>query len=298
MELHITPNRIANSIQQDNSFSGAHLLLEGRKDIQLFSKLVDKKNCKITQTHGKHNMREVYQILSDRSNIVKVGIRDADFLRIKGNDSYDSAYNDDIYPTDLHDIEGMVFDSESFYDFLDIVDTGNRLDNFESDHGEVKDLIYKLAYPIGCLRLANKLHNLGLCFKPRNTDGPKFRYNKIICQKNFSFQGEETLINTLMNYSRSRTPSLANYQTILTKLQGIIQIGHPEGEIVNGHDIVELVYIICKKGLRSSSHSLLNSSCVFDLFSLAYSKNEFSKSQLHSKLDAWQQSNRVQILKP
>ena len=38
MENHITPARIANSIEQDTSFGGTYLMLEGIKDLKLFKK--------------------------------------------------------------------------------------------------------------------------------------------------------------------------------------------------------------------------------------------------------------------
>jgi hypothetical protein len=183
MENHITPARIANSIEQDTSFGGTYLMLEGIKDLKLFKKFTCGESIKIKITHGKYKMRHAYEILKSRNFSRMIGIRDADYIRLTGNEKFEPHYNQKIFITDTHDSEGMIVNSDALTDLLSEVAEEDRLNSFIQKHGDVRDLIFNLAYPLACLRLANKRFGLGLSFKPKKIDGPSFKIKKFICDK-------------------------------------------------------------------------------------------------------------------
>lgn len=295
MENHITPSRIANSIQQDKNFTGFNILVEGKKDIKLYRKLTCKKMSKIKVTFGKKKMREVYRILDKRGFSKVLGIRDADFIRINDDGKFDPNYCSSIFLTDNHDSEGMILQSEAFEDFLLEVSQENNIDAFNKKYGNLRVFIYNLSYSLACLRLANKKYNLGLAFKPVKPNGNILKFKKFICEKKLIYLGHEKLINTVVEYSTNRGSKIESRELILEKLQEIIKLELVIEELVNGHDLAEILFIICKKGLKSRNESLKGASSVETMLRLAYSREHFQLTRLFRSLVEWQKTLNINI---
>lgn len=294
MRDSITPQRVANAILQDNSYSGGHLLVEGETDIKLYRKFTNTELSKVNVCFGKDRMREVHSILLERGFNKMAGIRDADFIRVNGKFSDD--YNESIFITDCHDSEGMIFKSDAFFSFLTEVVKTNHLDDFMKNKGCIRKYIYELANPIACLRLANKRFNLGLAFKPASQEGNTIKFKKFICEKTASYLGHEKLINTVVEYSSNRGSVISDRKTIIEKLEEILALKLSIEEVSNGHDLAEITYMICSKILKSNHPSLKNSASVESMLRLSFSKIEFSKTCLHSKLHEWQKINSCNII--
>lgn len=298
MENYITPVRIANSIEQDTSFDGTYLMLEGTKDLKLFKKFSCEEKSKIKITHGKYKMRETYEILKSRNFFRVVGIRDADYIRLKENIKYNPNYEESIFITDTHDSEGMIVKSKALTDLLIEIADENRLNLFVEQHGDIRLLLFSLAYPLACLRLANKRFSLGLSFKPRNPEGPVFKIKKFICEKTISYIGDDELINTIVEYSKNRNCNIKDRAYIKSCLDVILAEGHPSQEIINGHDLAEILFIICKKGLRSSSKTLHDASCVEELLRLSYTEKYFEETELFLAIRKLQDDRELSFLIP
>ncbi|MEC4630250.1 DUF4435 domain-containing protein, partial [Bacillus safensis] len=79
----MTPERTANAIMQDNMFNGTYLIVEGKKDFNLYRKFVDVDNSvEIKQVGGKEKVKSVIKILGERDFSNKIGIVDADFSKL------------------------------------------------------------------------------------------------------------------------------------------------------------------------------------------------------------------------
>lgn len=294
MESSITPARIANSILQDKSHDGYYLLVEGKKDIPLYRKLINKELVKLRPTFGKYKMRSAVELLNRRGFDKKFGIRDADFIRIR--EDYCPNYNEKIFITDCHDSEGMMINQDCFSDFLYTISTEKNITDFNEKYGDVRELIYTLAYPIGCLRLANKIYQLGLSFKPESPEGNKFKIRNIISEKDFTFQGNLDLIKTIVNYSTNRGDAIADQEIILEKLEEIISEKHSHLEIANGHDLSEILHLVCRKGLKSKDKALVNADCVESMLTMSFNYTNFMKTNLFGLLDQYQLSQDDKIL--
>ena len=48
-------------------------------------------------------------------------------------------------------------------------------------------------------KLANKIYDLGLIFKPKTLDGNQIKYKDFIDDKEFIFKGRKSMINSLLN---------------------------------------------------------------------------------------------------
>lgn len=292
---HITPERTANSItleSGDNFF----LLVEGENDIPIYKKLMSSQ-VKIKVSFGKAKMKEIDKLLKERNFENYIGIRDADFLRLKNNPKYDPEYNGILFASDEHDSEGMIVVSSALEEFFDFITNEKTYDEFKRKHGSIRELCYKLCYPIACLRLANKRYNLGLAFKPAKPEGNKLKYKKFICEKTFVYLGHEKLINTIHEYSTNRGGDIKKREQILRHLDDVIKEEHNIYDIVNGHDLVEALYIICKKGLKSQNQLLNDASCVEEMLRLAFNLDHFKKTHIYKCLDSHQRKLKKEILR-
>ncbi|GAA06607.1 hypothetical protein CTM83_00265 [Photobacterium leiognathi subsp. mandapamensis] len=295
MKNHMTPSRIANSIQQDSDFLGYNILVEGETDIKLYKKLACQNISKLKVTFGKEKMRDTYNILSERGFTRVIGIRDADFIRLNDNGKYDPEYSLNIFITDSHDSEGMIIQSQAFDDFLLEVSNEDNIINFNKKYGCVREHLYKLSYPLSCLRFANKKYDLGLAFKPVRPEGNQLKFKKFICDKTLTYLGHEKLINTVIEYSKNRGSDIKDRDFILTKLASVIELGLDENEMTNGHDLAEILFILCKKGLKSSNEGLKGGSSVESMLRLSYNKEYFALTELYKRLNQWQENNEVNI---
>ncbi|HHX8659923.1 TPA: DUF4435 domain-containing protein [Vibrio diabolicus] len=294
----MTPQRIANAILLDKTFVGYHLLVEGKKDITLYRKFIDRDSCKLKPTFGKYKQREVYEILEDRGFKNKLGIRDADFIRMPNNPKFDASYNKSIFLTDYHDSEGMIINSNAFNDWIVSISNDNDITSFSEKIGDIYDLAYQLCFPLACLRLANKRFNLGLSFKPEKPEGNRFKFKKIICDKKFDFLGVDKLINVIWEYSQNRGKEVATRAEIKLKLELVMEDQQVDlREVVNGHDLCEVLFIVCSKGLKSKSKLLNDSDSVEEMLALSYGHAYFQRSNLFEKIDEWQKKQGVSIIR-
>jgi hypothetical protein len=293
----ITPERTANAICQDKSFKGFIILVEGKKDIKLYDRFFDRTVTKLVATFGKYKLRDVFALLTQRGVERKIGLRDADFLRIPNNPKFDSDYAENIFPTDYHDSEVMMVKSHACRHFLRVTLDDDKLDEFEKKNALlVRDHAFRLSYNIGCLRLANKRYELGLSFKPVKPEGNRLKYKSFICSRTGVFLGNEKLINTVLEYSKNRGNSISTRAEINDKLELILKENHPIDEIVNGHDMTEVLAIVVRDVMKSTSKLLQNSDCVEDLLILGFDSHEFSKTQLRAKLSGWEAASGNKIL--
>jgi len=296
MEENITPSRIANAILQDKDFSGFYLLVEGKKDIKLYRRFVKNGSAKVKVTFGKYKQREAYKILNERGFDKAIGIRDADFLRIRGNEKYDPGYSGLIFPTDCHDSELMMLQTGVLDDYLLLISEDDKVLALEKRIGvKLQDLLLGLIYNLGCLRLANKRFSLGLSFKPEKADGNKLKINRFISEKDWSYLGDDIMINTVVEYSKNRGNAVAPRDLIKEKLQAVVNDKHPALEVVNGHDISQLLFLISKGGLDSKNKMLQNSDCVEDLLIACFDLIKFSKTKLFANLLKWQETTKSDV---
>jgi hypothetical protein len=286
MEGELTAARIANAICQDVSFTGIYLLVEGRRDVKLYGKFVDDTAVRIKATWGKYKLREVYQLLNNRGIENVVGIRDADFLRIEGNAKFSADYKDAIFPTDCHDAEIMIAYSGVLTDYLRLVAEEDRVAEFEKQAGTtILELIISLIYEIGCLRLANKKHQLGLSFKPEKPEGNRLKVAKFISVPDWKIS-RSSMINTAWEYSQNRGNQVATREKISQALEIMVAGGHPAKEIVNGHDFSAVLHMVSVTGLKSKNKLLQDPGCVEDLLIAFFDIRRFAATSLYSRVSS------------
>ena len=172
MEKDITAERTANAIMLNTSFEGHHLIVEGKKDQKVYEKFINDKEIIIQIAFGKEKVKEIIRILTERGFNRKIGIIDADFIRI--NEEEDII--DGLFITDDHDIEVMIIKTQALENVLNTVCSKPKITAFEKEsRNSVRNQIFILAKEIAYLKLANKLYDLGLVFKPKNPEGKQIK---------------------------------------------------------------------------------------------------------------------------
>ncbi|HDG1670449.1 TPA: hypothetical protein PFE31_004777, partial [Kluyvera ascorbata] len=140
-------------------------------------------------------------------------------------------------------------------------------------------------------------NNLGLAFKPLRPEGNKLKYKKFICEQNFLYLGHEKMINTVVEYSTNRGGDIASRDFISKCLEKIIEEEYNPFDIVNGHDLSEILYIICKKGLKSQNKLLNDAGCVEDMLRMTYNLDHFKKTKIYDELSHYQAKIQKLVLK-
>lgn len=290
---HITPDRIANAILQDKSYKGIYVLVEGKKDLKLYSKFFNSKNTRLRVTFGCSKLKEVFEILDQRGFNEKIGILDKDFLDIYGG----VPELQNIFHTDFHDIEVMMFKSKALESVIRIYSTDEQLSDFETKVNKpIREVVFTLSDNLGYLKLAEKKHNLGLIFKPEKPDGNQIGYNDFI-SNNLEYLGDNKLIKSIVNYSRNKSTKQLIEADILKKLQLEKTVKYESIHLSNGHDISNILFILFKKTLRSNNRMLNDFNCIEDSLILAYEFEDFKKTNLFEELSSWQKENTVEILR-
>lgn len=292
MEAYITPERTANAIMQDTRFAGYYLVVEGQKDVKLYGKFVNSEIIRIRPAFGNEKVKRVLQILDERGFENRVGIIDSDFKKIlKITENLNG-----LFITDDHDIEVMIIKTKALENVLNVYCSKTKIKEFEKKRGTtIREALLSLGKEIGYLKLANKIYDLGLVFKPKNAEGNQIRYNKFTCEKTFNFLGSESMIQTIINYSRNRDTTLKEKNTIEEKFTEVSEQELDLMQLTNGHDLSNFLYILMKKILKSRNKMLTDYRAVEDSLILAYELSYFKETELFNQLTDWANQNGIKL---
>lgn len=292
MEKHIRPDRVANAIMQNASFKGYYLIVEGSKDSKLYGKFVNEQEIIIKEAFGNQKVKEVIKILTERGFNRKIGIIDADFTRITGEE----IEIDGLFITDDHDIEVMVIRTRALEYVLSVCCPKYKIQEFEKKQNvSVRDQIFKLGKEVGYLKLANKIYDLGLVFKPKNPEGNQIKYKKFISDKTLKYLGDGKLIDTVTNYSVNKSEKIQSKNTISEKLSVIKREEYLIYQLVNGHDLTNVLFILMKKVLHSKNKILQDTNSVEDSLILAYEFDDFKTTDLYVEIKSWADEKDVHV---
>ena len=293
MEEFITPERTANAIMQDKSFIGHYLLVEGKKDVKLYGKFINQDNVRIKPAFGNEKVKSILSSLEDRGFDKKIGIIDSDFNKILNNE----ISIDGLFMTDDHDVEVMIIKTTALENVIRIFCSNAQIVKFEKDNNTtIRDSLLKVGKEIGYLKLANSIHDLGMIFKPKKADGNLIKYSKFTCDKTLNYLGDDKLIDTVINYSRTKSPSLKPKPEIESSLTKVRQDEFDLNQLVNGHDLSNLLYLLMKKVLKSRNKMLINNNSVEDSLILSYEYDFFKKTDLYASLKKWSDDRKLKIL--
>ena len=287
----ITGEIIATEIEMTRAaFDGAIMVIEGNNDEKFYKKLVDEKSCHIVVAHGKKNAIESIDIVNKNKLLGVLAIVDADFWRIEGLPELPA----NIFITDTHDSEGMVFCSEAFDRIVEEYCSKGKISKYDN----LRYFIYKESRPIGYLRLASHRNNLGLVFNYMD-------YKKITDRGTISVNFN-TLVNYVLHLTRQNMkrqsepkPDISSEEIVESYNNTIGETRqHEDKELCSGHDIVGLFAIGLRKAFSSLQAAIANKENIEKIFRLTYNFNDFLNTELAGALFNWDRKNpKYRLLK-
>ena len=224
------PARI-NAERMDSSFNGMYIYVEDDSDVAIWKKYLVKKNTRIRAVYGWEN---VVAIARDKNGTNKIGIIDKDFRNFTGTEPAE----DNIFVTDEHDIEMMMFLSPVFSNVL------QALKVKDEDAVHFRDNILNITDDIGKIKLLSEINGWGIVFK--KSKGGDFVYPdyKEIFGKNGKYEGIKKIIELVVNFNEHYIKG----DLILKELD--IEWNYNVGKLSNGHEFAIIMSLYLKYYLK------------------------------------------------
>lgn len=295
MRQFIDAFRTANDILMNSPYNGAYLIVEGDRDYLLYGKFVDFKSCELIAVNGRPNVIDVIKLVNERSkNDNTLGIIDIDFDNILG----DKIQVDNVIGSDFHDIEISMLLSPTFDTITNLHCQEEKIIKvIRINNTTVLQYLLELTLPISTLKLANKVFNLGLVFKPKNPEGELPDYGKCFNLDNMKFLGIEQLINLMINYSRNKSEKLASQSEILESYKKIENEKFDLLHISNGHDLIHLFQLCLRKVLGNYNRKQYTLKDIEQQIILGFDSSHFSETNVYSHIKIWETQKLKKVLK-
>ncbi|MDR1404959.1 MAG: DUF4435 domain-containing protein [Candidatus Methanoplasma sp.] len=272
----LTSADIANNISMlRSSHKGPIVVVEGITDSRLYGKFVDRAETKIVPAHSKDNVkRAVAEVWGTRNDKKTIGIVDADTDVLRGR-----KYNPPIFISDKRDLESMMMSTGALDDVLTEYSDPELLENFEKNHGKVKDVIARSAYPIGLLMFISMREGLGLNFK--NIDHSVF-----INRKTLAIDMKK-MIDEIFTQSVSRKVGRKELADMISE-EGI-----PDDPwtVVRGHDAESVLTIGLNEVFGSYNGRGTKTGQLSGALRLAFSIDYFRETEVYRKTTEWSRRN-------
>lgn len=295
MESYLSPNRIANAILQKAAFKGSYLIVEGNNDYSLYKKFTNEEYCKVEIAFGNQNVIDVIEELTKRGFYEAVGIIDSDFRKLDN----ETLKTKDVFITDEHDLEMMIFNSEAFETIISHYCIQSKVESFrkENENKELREIFLQLALPLGYLKWANKKHNFGLVFKPSKPDGNPLSISDFIPPNTLKFTSYENMTQTVINYTVNKSDIKVTKEEAINKAKKLIDKSHSLLDVCNGHDIMHIISLSLRKKISNMNSNTIKPEQLEKEFIFAFDSRHFEQTNLYKELKKWESKKKKQILK-
>lgn len=270
-----------------SKMSGCHyMFVEGVSDECFWKKFISRDAIMIQQVNGWVNVvncvREFNkESLSDNC----IGIIDCDFETLY---PYKSISEDNIFMTDDHDIEMMMYHSDAFQSAILSIDRSNKI-NVRSDR--ILKEILQVTDKIGYLKLCSQKEGLGLVFKKEDKkthDIELPKYEKTI-NASGDYIDDMSLIKYMIDFSKNYAINkdiISDQDTISTSFAAIQNEKYDSFQLSNGHDVTYLVpYILRKKHKLNGTH--INKDTFEIALFAAYDREYLKSTRLFKSMQQW-----------
>lgn len=263
------------------------VLVESHKDEVLYRKLLHRK-CRFFPQNGKYHLLASIEILNKKLLKRIIGIIDADFRRISGQERE----FENLFITDKHDVELMMIFSPAWENMLNNFIKVDKVETFETDNKvSVLDFLLKTALPISCLRWLrekNKLHDLQ--FRTQHKNGGEITYMKyagFIDEKTLAID-KKALLKEVENKS-NKSFFFKNNPLYEAEWEAYIKQEWDLGEFSNGHDSLHILSIgLQKLWSNLASGTKVSADNLAEHLLTAYRIEDFEKTNLYAELANWE----------
>ncbi len=274
----------------------SYLFVEGVSDECFWKKYINRDVINIQQVNGWENVVDCVRKFNDESlHNYCIGIVDCDFEHIY---PHKAITENNIFMTDYHDLEMMMYQSSALDSVLKAIDRKNKIN---WSYIEVLNHVFGITDKIGSLKLSSQKESLGLIFKKENRDHefelPK--YEKFITDSG-DYESDDKLIKYIYDYSKSnkRTPEpLPAVDRIITIFNESRKMQHPSSHLSNGHDVSYVMPIVLERKFKLKDKHVTIDTIVIALYA-AYNMDLLKQTQLYQAINKWEiQQNKNILLK-
>lgn len=292
------PNRLPGANQvaasQNKAFKGCYFYVEGSSDSCMWRNFIDDKNVKVQACNGWENVVETVSKNIAAGNTC-IGVVDLDFHTYLPEEKKE---HPNIFMTDDHDLEMMIYHSDDYLKAINVVDpNGKRQEYEEYRHVHVLDEAKAIADRIARLRMAVKKHNVKLVFRKMNKDNEFSypEYDKVLDKRTLAYISDDKLIKYIVDWSRNETHVQVQPADVLPLLEHENANIYDEWKFLNGHDMTLILTILLKKKLKLTA--LANAESFENGLYVAYEKLSLQQTNLYAKIQEFALQNNLDIFK-
>ncbi len=263
-----TPESVANAVSLSRTVKKgkAALLLEGKKDLRLYSNFIDWNQCEPYPVFGRESVLEALSILEGRRTSGVLAIVDLDSDRILGK----TLIGANVAVTDERDLEGMLIRSPA-------------LDKVLNEHDQVP-------LPNLSLRIAQAVKFLGyvraMCVdKGWSLSFKNLTYSQFIDMRTIACN-EASVIPALLA-SRENVGFGQTAGDLETEVRNYINQQHSAWDVSQGHDMAHVLTSV----LNFYKNKRLGCEAIESDLRLAFETTHFRTTGLFRTICAWQTAN-------
>ena len=251
----------------------AYVLVEGKSDKTFFTTLLGTQcNIRFRPVNGWEQVHKTILLAQKEAFTHILGVIDSDYHQLIQDGISE---NSQLFFTDGHDIEMMLFFSSSYEKFLVVCANENKLKAYDNTR-------YPIAHAasyLGALRAISLVNHYNFLF-----DG--FECKDYVDRNTLSADCKK-LIEKIVQRTRSSGTEVKVKNDIIEKQVESFIHEHGAQSVCNGHDVLEILCIAMVKLYASLSSNQYSAESLFDYLLMGYSKEEFQKSTLSQKLNNW-----------
>lgn len=269
----------------------AIVLVEGETDVLLYEKFIDTTMCRLYPLQGKEKVIEIINSINEEGIERVCAIIDADLDYITREQ-----YTNNIFITDGHDAEIMMFLSDAFVSVIK--------EYYQSKYCSENSVIIKtreklilLALPLAYMRLLSKDLSFNFAFKPVEETSKSFPYGKFIEVNNKKIEHLtiSKLIQTVCSYNNNQGAGKDQKQ-MEVQLTELMKKKYEEKQILHGHDLMNIIALSLKYYGKSNKKNKVADD-IETAFRLAYSIDYFKTTTLYSALELYSKKIDIPILR-
>lgn len=260
-------------------FKGSILFLEGSADLLLFERFIDAAHCYAVIAYGKENAIGAVQILESKRSAGILAIVDADHWHVLDQ----TVPSPNVIMTDMHDIELMIIQSDSFQRVINEYASADKVNVFLSRNStsDLRGLLLERCVPLGMLRLISYKAHLYLKFKD-------IKYKSFVDARTLTIDVEKMVYSVLNNTKKKGMNPLDLISKVQTSMETVV---HDRYQLCSGHDVTELLGIGLRKSLGSQVEAIACRSNLESLLRLSYEMHSFIKTCLYASVRSWEAAN-------
>lgn len=268
------------------------IFVEGCSDEWFWKKFIDKESVQLHQVNGWKKVKEcVAEFNKNDLENVCIGIVDSDFESIHPHKGITES---NIFSSDVHDIEMMMYNSPAWEAALQAIDKKNRVT--EHPHNVLNNALL-ITDHIGYLKLTALKQGIELHFKKHKDKTGEIElpvYEKKILDENGNYTKDADLINYIHSYSKalSRKPKdIPSVKEITDYYEEESNVPYESFHLSNGHDLSYIMSHVLKRKYKSEANVETLEACLHSAYSFEY----FRTTQLYDSINNWGTTNHISI---